>query len=666
MKTKTLFLLIGLLLGMGSTFAQGVYVTFSGYVTSMQTGSPVSNHEVIASSFDSLFSSTAIAYTDTNGAYSMTMLVSGPNMIYIMVQTNDLCNPAVAYTNFVSTQTATNVNFEICTNSSSACTSSFTWNSSNPLQNEVIFNNTSTSSMFGTIISTSWDFGDGSQSTLTHPVHNYATPGYYQVCLAIQTSDSCWSSYCDFVMAGDSVINPIDCEAYFYAYPDSNSNQVYFNDLSWSNTSIISYFWNFADGTASTQQDPVHTFAASGVYTVCLTIMSADSCTSTYCMPVVVGNVISNCMAAFSAMPTGNPLEMNFTDQSIGNVVQWNWNFGDSTLSTAQNPVHAYAGYGAYYVCLTIQTADSCTSSYCDFVYVMDSIAPNTVSGQVLAAGNPVSSGAVVLMSNNGLTFTATISNGDYYFYSVPNGTYIAYAIPSPFLYSNFTPTYFDSALFWTDATEIIVNNASVNGVNIYLNQLGGTANGNGSISGTIIFINPSKTYQNTFNESAGNINLYIMDLEDNLLFHTVSNAEGLFEFIDLPYDTYKLYIELAGHTSYPAVFTLDENMSSITNISVEISGGTIVILSDELLEANLLGLRVYPNPVESELFVELNQDQIQYLSLHIYNAVGQQVATKVISETINHIDVAQLAKGVYYLKVNHPILGSQTIKFVK
>lgn len=666
MKTKTLFLLIGLLLGMGSTFAQGVYVSFSGYVTSIQTGSPVANHLVTASSFDSLISTTAMAYTDSNGAYTMTMLVSSPNMIYILVQTNDLCNPATAYTNFVSTQFASNVNFEICTSSSSACSSSFTWNSSNPLQNEVTFSNTSTSSMFGTIISTSWDFGDGSQSTMSNPVHSYAAPGYYQVCLAIQTSDSCWSSYCDFVMAGDSVINPIDCEAYFYAYPDSNSNQVYFNDLSWSNTSIISYFWNFGDGTASTQQYPLHTFAASGVYTVCLSIISSDSCTSTYCMPVAVGNVIPNCMASFSAMATGNPLEMNFNDQSIGSVVQWAWDFGDGTVSTSSNPVHTFAGAGVYYVCLTIQTADTCSSTYCDFVYVIDSAAFNTVSGQVLAAGNPVSSGAVILMSNNGLTFTATISNGDYYFYSVPNGTYIAYAIPSPFFYSNFTPTYHDSALFWVDATEIIVNNSSVYGVNIYLNQLGGTANGNGTISGTIIFTNPSKTYQNTFNESAGNINLYIMDLNDNLLFHTVSNAEGLFEFIDLPYDTYKLYIELAGHTSYPAVFTLDENMSSITNISVEISGGTIVILGDDLLETNLSGLRVYPNPVESQLFVELNLDQIQDLSLTIYNAVGQQVATKVISETMSHFDVSHLAKGVYYLKVNHPILGSQSIKFVK
>ena len=37
-----------------------------------------------------------------------------------------------------------------------------------------------------------------------------------------------------------------------------------------------------------------------------------------------------------------SPLAVRFTDQSKGSPTSWNWNFGDGSISTEQNPDHTY------------------------------------------------------------------------------------------------------------------------------------------------------------------------------------------------------------------------------------------------------------------------------------------------------------------------------------
>jgi PKD repeat protein len=48
-------------------------------------------------------------------------------------------------------------------------------------------------------------------------------------------------------------------------------------------------------------------------------------------------------VADFSSAPEGeSPLILQFLDQSRGNPERWDWNFGDTTSSTLQHPVHQY------------------------------------------------------------------------------------------------------------------------------------------------------------------------------------------------------------------------------------------------------------------------------------------------------------------------------------
>jgi hypothetical protein len=47
------------------------------------------------------------------------------------------------------------------------------------------------------------------------------------------------------------------------------------------------------------------------------------------------------------------PLTVNFTDHSCGTITSWQWNFGDGSNSTEQNPSHTYSKPGTHTVSLT-------------------------------------------------------------------------------------------------------------------------------------------------------------------------------------------------------------------------------------------------------------------------------------------------------------------------
>jgi PKD repeat protein len=219
------------------------------------------------------------------------------------------------------------------------------------------------------VISWNWDFGDGGVATIQNPTHTYANPGLYLVSLYIETADSCFTNYFEYVFPGDTFFN--QCYASYSYMPDMSAlNGFFFQDLSSPNA--ISWFWDFGDGTFSSQQNPHHIFQNTGMYVVTLSITTADSCFNSFSSVLMVGNPWG-CQAAFQSTPTpSNPFTYMFTDFSTGNVIDWAWDFGDGGISNIQNPVHTYGAPGMYLVTLSISTSDSCWSSFVDFVYPGD------------------------------------------------------------------------------------------------------------------------------------------------------------------------------------------------------------------------------------------------------------------------------------------------------
>lgn len=75
-------------------------------------------------------------------------------------------------------------------------------------------------------------------------------------------------------------------------------------------------------------------------------------------------------------IPQGCPGDtIFFTDASYfppGNIVAWEWDFGDGNSSTLQNPGHAYGANGTYTVSLAIETAEGCRDSITQILSLYD------------------------------------------------------------------------------------------------------------------------------------------------------------------------------------------------------------------------------------------------------------------------------------------------------
>ncbi|MCF6171762.1 MAG: PKD domain-containing protein [Bacteroidales bacterium] len=161
-----------------------------------------------------------------------------------------------------------------------------------------------------------------------------------------------------------------ECQAfYFYEEDEENNLLLYFFD--YSEGDIDQWTWYFGDGTSSTEQNPSHLYNAGGVYEVCLIVENTgDSCYSEFCLDVLVGE--GDCEAGFEWEPSEeNPLEINFTDKSSGNIFFWQWDFGDSTYSDLQSPVHEYAAPGQYMVFLFVSDSGGyCVSQTMEMIQV--------------------------------------------------------------------------------------------------------------------------------------------------------------------------------------------------------------------------------------------------------------------------------------------------------
>jgi PKD repeat protein len=230
-----------------------------------------------------------------------------------------------------------------------------------------------------------WDFGDGQTSNEPNPMHFYSHAGdTAAVCLTIVTSDSCKSNYCIQFIVGENPFPP-ECSIEFSILINKSLPPVY-QFIPDSLNVQESFFWDFGDGTYSSEPTPSHVYEYSGIYNVCLQSVNKNGCTAYACKTLQATGQNTECKAGWKTFddiyvsPDGtrfadtsySPLARNyyFSDISRGSVVQWFWDFGDGATSKEQNPVHAYDRNGVYNVCLDILTADSCKSSYCDTLYV--------------------------------------------------------------------------------------------------------------------------------------------------------------------------------------------------------------------------------------------------------------------------------------------------------
>jgi PKD repeat protein len=257
--------------------------------------------------------------------------------------------------------------------------------------NSAVFTNTT--SVSNGSLNYIWDFGDNSTSNNISPTHLYAATATYQVILYAYTNNGCMDS-----LLGSITIYPQPI-AKFGTLDVCDGENVLFADSSSISSGSMTYTWTFGDGNSSTGQNPQHQYAASGTYTVVLTVTSDKGCTDVYTSSVTVNPMP---LPNFSATNVciGNTIAFsNSTTVSSGSN-SYLWYFGDGNTSANSSPNHAYTTPGSYDVKLIVTTDKGCMDSITKQVVVY----PEPVAGYTTAN---VCDGSAMSFNN-----TSTISSG--------------------------------------------------------------------------------------------------------------------------------------------------------------------------------------------------------------------------------------------------------------
>lgn len=126
-----------------------------------------------------------------------------------------------------------------------------------------------------------WSFGDTNTSTLANPTHTYATGGVYPVTLTVTNAAGCQSSITKTVTVAGLpnpviTINPgTACAGSPVGFSATGAN-------------IISWLWNFGDGSMNGGQAPSHTYLSAGNYPVSLTVTDNLGCQNTVTSAITV------------------------------------------------------------------------------------------------------------------------------------------------------------------------------------------------------------------------------------------------------------------------------------------------------------------------------------------------------------------------------------------
>ena len=413
---------------------------------------------------------------------------------------------------------------------------------------------------------------------------------------------------------------------------------VNFTDMSTGDPT--SWLWTFEGGTpsTSTEQNPQNiVYSATGDFTVSLFVQEGtDTNTMTKTGYIHVYNVPE---ANFSASYLCESTPAVFTDLSNANggtITSWAWDFGDpasGTLntSTEQNPTHTFTAMGTYTVSLTVMNNGACPDVYTQDVSVTG--VPGTAA---------VPTGASLLCQGAATTEYTTIGAQDALSYEWEINPSSAGTIDGTTLTASLT-----------------LDPAFSGNVGVMVQGINDCGEGTFSAEFPVTVLAPLAAPV----KPVGPDTVDLKDIATTDYTTTgITGAESYMWFLD-PVEAGVI----AGNTTTGTVtWDADFRGTALITVSGILSGcdGTV---SDPMLtlvrstvgigENDALGLSVYPNPTTGKLSLTLNTNGTQIVSLTVYNVLGNVVYTEkdltVFSKTTRTIDLSNLPKGIYHLRLD-------------
>jgi PKD repeat protein len=220
----------------------------------------------------------------------------------------------------------------------------------------------------GRIVRWFWSFGDDATSEQRDPNHDYAAAGNYTVTLTVTDDDGASGQFSNGVTVTQTPPPPNQAPIATFSAECRDLGCKFNSDASNDpDGRIVRWLWSFGDGATSEQRNPDHDYAASGNYTVTLTVTDGDGASGQFSNGVTVtARVPDNRTPDADFDVRCTDLDCSFTDKSKdedGSLTSWQWTFGDGEASSDRSPTHHYSAPGRYQVTLTVTDNNGASDS---------------------------------------------------------------------------------------------------------------------------------------------------------------------------------------------------------------------------------------------------------------------------------------------------------------
>ncbi len=252
----------------------------------------------------------------------------------------------------------------------------------------------------GTIFNYHWDFGvpwlSNDTSNINSPSYTYPDTGIYFVTLVLNNGYVCDDSTVAEIHIFPSLASDFDFVA------GCSYDPVLFTDQSqiiYGN--IISWLWDFGDGTSDSIPSPSHLYAFGDQYAVTLTVESDKGCTETITKTV---DVLTSPTVLFNTDTVcfGKTAVLKDLSTFINGVLDFrNWDLGDGTFSDDEIVYHHYPAPGNYSVTLILMSESGCSDTMTKPIFVAPPAAVEVGPDLTLMNGNDT----LLTSTGNGIYF---------------------------------------------------------------------------------------------------------------------------------------------------------------------------------------------------------------------------------------------------------------------
>lgn len=217
-----------------------------------------------------------------------------------------------------------------------------------------------------------WNYTDNQTSAQQSPQINFAQFGAYGATLTVTNSVGCK----DDTTLGHALVYPLPVADYVTQLGHCHHDTVTFMDQSTlevlSDDEIVEWVYDYADGNYQLQPNTAHVYQDYGFYPSELLVITNHGCKDS--LEQVI-EVYPRPVVSFSADPPQGcqPLFVQFFDGTTipapYSLAQWQWDLGDGTTSSAQEPSLTYDPYigpldqALYNIALRVTSTNGCADS---------------------------------------------------------------------------------------------------------------------------------------------------------------------------------------------------------------------------------------------------------------------------------------------------------------